>query len=385
MAKLSISALDLRERLVLARMDYNVPLQGRTVGDDYRLLATLPTLRALIAQQARVVMCSHLGRPKGKVDLRYSLRPVAERLERLLERNVGFCPDTVGARAVEMAARLEPGGLLLVENLRFQPGEEANDDGFAGQLSELGEVYVNDAFGAAHRAHASTVGVVKYFPQAAAGLLMERELDYLGRVLAASERPVVVLLGGAKAGDKLPLLAHLAQKADQLLIGGGMAYTFLRALGQPVGDSLVQPEFVEAAGRLLAEARPGQIVLPVDHVLESGEVVATIPPGGKAMDIGPATRALFADPIARARIVFWNGPMGVFEKPPLDAGTRAVARAVADCAGTTVVGGGDSVAALRASGLEDRISHISTGGGAALEFLAGEVLPGVAALTEVSA
>ncbi|HVA64235.1 MAG TPA: phosphoglycerate kinase [Terriglobales bacterium] len=385
MAKLSLSALDLRERLVLARMDYNVPLQGRTVGDDYRLLATLPTLRALIAQQARVVMCSHLGRPKGKVDLRYSLRPVAERLERLLERNVGFCPDTVGARAVEMAARLEPGGLLLVENLRFQPGEEANDDGFAGQLSELGEVYVNDAFGAAHRAHASTVGVVKYFPQAAAGLLMERELDYLGRVLAASERPVVVLLGGAKAGDKLPLLAHLAQKADQLLIGGGMAYTFLRALGQPVGDSLVQPEFVEAAGRLLAEARPGQIVLPVDHVLESGEVVATIPPGGKAMDIGPATRALFADPIARARIVFWNGPMGVFEKPPLDAGTRAVARAVADCAGTTVVGGGDSVAALRASGLEDRISHISTGGGAALEFLAGEVLPGVAALTEVSA
>ncbi|HUX68501.1 MAG TPA: phosphoglycerate kinase [Terriglobales bacterium] len=385
MAKLALSGVDVRGRLVLARMDYNVPLQGHTVGDDFRLLATLPTLRHLVAQQARVVMCSHLGRPKGKVDARYSLRPVAERLERLLDRNVGFCPDTVGPRAVEMASRLEPGGLLLVENLRFQAGEEANDDAFARQLAELGEVYVNDAFGAAHRAHASTVGVVKYFPQAAAGLLMERELDYLGRVLAAREHPVVVLLGGAKASDKLPLLAHLARRADQLLIGGGMAYTFLRALGQAVGDSLVQPEFVEAAGRLLAEARPGQILLPVDHVLESGEVVAAIPPGGKAMDIGPATRALFADPIARARIVFWNGPMGVFERPPLDAGTRAVARAVADCAGTTVVGGGDSVAALRASGLQDRISHISTGGGASLEFLAGEVLPGVAALTEVPA
>jgi phosphoglycerate kinase len=382
MAKLTLARLDLAQRLALVRVDYNVPLHDGAVADDTRIAATLPTLRTMLQREARLVLCSHLGRPKGKPDSRYSLRPVAERLERLLGRNVGFCPETVGPRAVEMASRLESGGVLLVENLRFQPGEEANDPEFARQLAELGEVYVNDAFGAAHRAHASTVGVVRYFPQAAAGLLMQRELEYLGRVRDAQEHPFLVLLGGAKASDKLPLMAHLARRADALLIGGGMAYTFLVAQGQPVGRSLVQPDFVAAAGELLAQARPGQILLPEDHVLADGQVVTEIPPDGQAMDIGPRTRAKFADAIARARILFWNGPMGVFEQPPLDAGTLAVARAVAACAGTTVAGGGDSIAALRAAGLEDKLSHISTGGGASLEYLAGEALPGVEALTE---
>lgn len=386
MAKLAVTSLPLMEKRVLARVDYNVPLNGDAVGDDSRLVATLPTLHYLRERRAKVVMCAHLGRPKGKPDPRYSLRPVAERLSRLLDRNVGFCPDAVGVRAQEMASRLDPGGLLLLENLRFYPGEEANDAGFARQLAELGEAYVDDAFGAAHRAHASTVGVAQCFPRAAAaGLLMERELDYLGRVRAAREHPFLVLVGGAKASDKLPLLTHFLSKADQLLIGGGMAYTFLQALGQPIGASLLQPDFVEAAGQLLRQARPGQILLPTDHVLENGAVVREIPPGAKAFDIGPATRTAFADAVARARLLFWNGPMGVFEKPPLDAGTLAVARAVAACPGITVVGGGDSVAALRAAGLTGDISHISTGGGAALEFLAGDTLPGVAALTEVTA
>ncbi len=383
MAKLSVTDLDLDGRLVLLRVDFNVPLQGNQVADDNRLTATLPTLRLLMNKRARVVMCSHLGRPKGKPDPKYSLRPVAEHLERLLGVSVGFCPETVGPRAQEMAARLEPGGFLLLENLRYQAAEEANDPEFARQLAELGEVYVNDAFGAAHRAHASTAGVTKYFTQAAAGLLLQKELNYLGKVLAAREHPFVVILGGAKASDKLPLIAHLARQADQLLIGGGMAYTFLKAQGKGIGDSLLQADFVLAAGKLLAEAKPGQFVLPVDHVLEDGTVVTEIPAGRKAMDIGPETRRIFAGHITRARMVFWNGPMGVFEKPPLDAGTLAVAAAVAACAGTTVAGGGDSVAALRAAGVEDKLSHVSTGGGASLEFLSGDVLPGVAALTEV--
>jgi len=382
MAKLSVKDLDVNGKLVLLRVDFNVPLAGNQVADDARITASLPTIRHLIEHGARVVMCAHLGRPKGKPDARYSLKPVAEHLERLLDKNVGFSPETVGATAQEMAARLAPGGLLMVENLRFQPGEEANDAAFARQLSELGEVYVNDAFGADHRAHASTVGVTKFFTQAAAGFLLQKELDYLGRVLVAKDHPFVVILGGAKISDKLPLIAHLAKQADRLLIGGGMAYTFLKAQGQGIGDSLVQEDFLDAAKKLLAESRPGQFVLPVDHVLEHGEVVRDIPAGGKAMDIGPESRANFAGHIATAKILFWNGPMGVFEKPPLDAGTLAVARAVAMCAGVTVAGGGDSVAALRAAGVEDKLSHVSTGGGASLEFLSGDVLPGVAALTD---
>ncbi|MGH9417461.1 MAG: phosphoglycerate kinase [Terriglobales bacterium] len=385
MRKLSVMDLDLGDELVLMRVDYNVPLTAGVVLDDNRISTTLPTLRYLQSRKARVVLCSHLGRPKGKPEECYSLRPVAERLQRLLGGNVGFCPVTVGPEAQEMASRLEPGSVMLLENLRFQPGEEANDPGFSRQLAELGEVYVNDAFGVAHRAHASTVGAARLFPQAAAGLLLLGELDYLQRVLDAREHPFLVLLGGAKAGDKLPFLSHLARKADRLLIGGGMAYTFLKAQGQEVGASLLQPEFIEPIRALLHSAAAGQFVLPVDHVLENGEVVTAIPPGGKAMDIGPKTRDVFAQQIAAARMLFWNGPMGVFEKPPLDAGTLAVARAVAACPGTTVAGGGDSIAALRAAGVEGQLSHVSTGGGAALEFLAGDPLPGVEVLTEVTA
>ncbi|MGH9486581.1 MAG: phosphoglycerate kinase [Terriglobales bacterium] len=383
MAKLNIRQLDVRGRLVLVRVDFNVPIEGSRIVDNSRIVATLPTLRYLMNRGSRIVLCSHLGRPKGKSDGRFSLRPVAERLERLLEHAVGFCPETVGPEAEEMAARLEPGHLLLLENLRFQAGEEANDDGFARQLALLGDVYVDDAFGAAHRAHASIVGVVKYFPQAAAGMLMSSELEFLGRVLNAHEHPFVVLLGGAKVSDKLRLLAHMAARADTMMVGGAMAYTFLRAQGKPTGDSLVQEDFVEPIRKLLASCSKERFVLPVDHVLSTLEEVTEIPPGGKAMDIGPRTRELFARHIAPARILFWNGPMGVFEKPPLDAGTMAVAQAVADCPGTTVAGGGDSIAALRAAGLKDALTHVSTGGGASLEFLAGEPLPGVAVLTEV--
>ncbi|TAN22081.1 MAG: phosphoglycerate kinase [Acidobacteria bacterium] len=383
MAKLSVRQLAVEQRLVLTRVDFNVPLEGERVLDNSRIVATLPTLRLLMEREARIVLCSHMGRPKGKRDERYSLRPLVARLEHLLEHSVGFCPETVGPLAQEMAARLEPGNLLLLENLRFQPGEEANDDAFSRQLAALGEAYVDDAFGAAHRAHASIVGVTQYFPQAAAGLLMQSELDYLGRLLHADEHPYVVLLGGAKVSDKLPLIAHLAQRADRMLIGGGMAYTFLRALGQPTGDSLVQEDFVEPCRKLLADFPKGHFVLPIDHVLSSQEVVTTIPEHTKAMDIGPSTRAKFAEYIRPARLLFWNGPMGVFEQPPLDAGTIAVARAVADCHGITVAGGGDSIAALRQAGLKDALTHVSTGGGASLEFLAGDPLPGVEALTEV--
>ncbi|MGH9414837.1 MAG: phosphoglycerate kinase [Terriglobales bacterium] len=382
MAKLAVTQLDVAQRLVLTRVDFNVPLEGERVVDNSRIVATLPTLRNLMERGARSVLCSHLGRPKGRADERYSLRPLVARLEHLLEHSVGFCPETVGPLAEEMSARLQPGGLLLLENLRFHRGEEANDDGFARQLAALGEAYVDDAFGAAHRAHASIVGVTKYFPQAAAGLLMQSELDYLGRLLQAQQHPFVVLLGGAKASDKLPLLAHLAARADEMLVGGGMAYTFLRALGQETGDSLVQEDAVEPIRKLLGQFPKGHFVLPIDHVLSTYEVVTTIPRHGKAMDIGPSTRALFGEHIRRARLLFWNGPMGVFEQPPLDAGTLAVARAVADCPGTTVAGGGDSLSALRQAGLKDALTHVSTGGGASLEFLAGNPLPGVEALTE---
>lgn len=386
MGKLAITQLDVAGRLILTRVDFNVPLTASgAVADDSRVVAALPTLRYLGEHGARVVLCSHLGRPKGTPDMRYSLRPVAERLEHRIGRSVGFCPQLTGSLPREMSARLEKGGLLMLENLRFDPGEEKNDPIFAEQLAQLGEAYVNDAFGAAHRAHASTVGVTRHFTQCAAGLLMERELEFLSRLLAAKEHPYLVLLGGAKASDKLPVVANLLSKADRLLIGGGMAYTFLRAQGKEVGASLVQPDFIAAAAEILQRAKPGQVLLPSDHVLENLDVVREIPAGGKAMDIGPETRERFSAEIARARILFWNGPMGVFEKPPLDAGTLAVARAVAACAGVTVAGGGDSIAALKAAGVEDQLTHISTGGGASLEYLAGDTLPGVAALTEVRA
>lgn len=381
---------------VLVRVDFNVPLDHGRVGDDTRIRETLPTLAALHAKGARVILCSHLGRPKGKADPRYSLRPVAERLSRLLSEHigrdipVGFCPATVGLEAEEMSRALEPGGFLLLENLRFHAGEEANDAEFARQLAQLAEVYVNDAFGSAHRAHASTVGVTRSMPLSVAGRLLEKELEYLGRALHAPEHPYVVILGGAKISDKIPVLASLARHADTILIGGGMAYTFLAAQGIPIGDSLFEPEQTATAQELLEQARAGkfQLLLPEDHVVAprlapgvQAEIVTTIPAGQKALDIGPQTRTRYAAALAGAKMVLWNGPMGVFEVPPFDQGTLAVAQAVAAAPAVSIVGGGDSVAAVHAIRLADRMSHISTGGGASLEYLSGAILPGVAALT----
>lgn len=396
MKKLTVRDLTVKDRRVLVRVDYNVPLDGSTVTDDTRIRETLPTLEYLIHQGAKVILCSHLGRPKGKPDPKYSLKPVAERLRILLNQHfsrdvqVGFCPVTVGLEAEEMAQALEPGAVLLLENLRYQPEEEANDPEFSRKLASLGEVYVNDAFGSAHRAHASTVGVTKYLPQAAAGFLMQKELEYMGKALHAPEHPYVAILGGAKIADKIPVIETLGGNADVFLIGGGMAYTFLKVQGKAIGGSLFEPERVGLAERILKEAESGKyrLLLPVDHVvadkLEAGvatQIVEEIPDNLKAFDIGPRTRQLYIDEIRKAKMVVWNGPMGVFEIPPFDQGTVAIARAVGASDAISIVGGGDSVAAVHAAGEAANITHISTGGGASLEFLSGKELPGVAALS----
>lgn len=402
MPKLTVRDVPVANRRVLVRVDFNVPLAasraGARVADDTRIRATLPTLEYLIGQKAKLILCSHLGRPMGHPDPAFSLRPVAERLRVLLDEKlgpgiqVGFCPQTVGLQAREMAQGLDAGHVLLLENLRFQPQEEANDAGFAQDLASLAELYVNDAFGSAHRAHASTVGVTQFLQPAVAGLLMERELRYLGQALGHPQHPFVVILGGAKVADKLPVLQSLAPHADVILIGGGMAYTFLAARGEPVGASLCEPDRFPVARQILQQAQAkNQLRLPVDHVvaekLAAGaphQTVAHIPAGQKALDIGPKTRELYAAAIAPAKTIVWNGPMGVFEIPPFDQGTLAVARAVAQATArgaVSIAGGGDSVAALEAAGVARQITHISTGGGASLEFLAGIQLPGVAALT----
>lgn len=396
MKKLTVRDLAVKDRRVLVRVDYNVPLDGTTVTDDTRIRETLPTLEFLISQGAKVILCSHLGRPKGKPDPKYSLKPVAERLRILLNQHfsrdvqVGFCPVTVGLEAEEMAQALEPSAVLLLENLRYQPEEEANDPEFSRKLAALGEVYVNDAFGSAHRAHASTVGVTKYLPQAAAGFLMQKELEYMGKALNAPEHPYVSILGGAKIADKIPVIETLGGNADVFLVGGGMAYTFLKVQGKAIGGSLFEPERVGLAERILKEAESGKyrLLLPVDHVvadkLEAGvatQIVEEIPDGMKAFDIGPRTRQLYIGEIRKAKMVVWNGPMGVFEIPPFDQGTVAIARAVGASDAISIVGGGDSVAAVHAAGEAANITHISTGGGASLEFLSGKELPGVAALS----
>lgn len=403
MSKLTLRDVPVANRRVLVRVDFNVPLVHDTaahpgVGDDTRIRATLPTLEYLIQQKAKLILCSHLGRPKGKPDPAYSLHPVAERLRMLLDERlgrgvqVGFCPRTVGLEAREMANGLAPGHVLLLENLRFQPQEEADDAGFAQELAALAELYVNDAFGSAHRAHASTVGVTRFLQPAVAGFLMERELRYLGQALGHPQHPFVVILGGAKVADKLPVLRSLAHQADVVLIGGGMAYTFLAAQGQPVGESLCEPDKFPVAREVLEMARgKNQLRLPADHVVAEKlapgvphQTVSQIPSGQKALDIGPQTRELYAAEIARAKHIVWNGPMGVFEIPPFDQGTLAVARAVAEATrkgAVSIAGGGDSVAAIEAAGVASQITHVSTGGGASLEFLAGIELPGVAALT----
>ncbi len=375
---------------VLVRVDFNVPLDHGRIIDDTRIRASLPTIRDLLDRGAAVILISHLGRPKGKPVAEYRLAPVASRLTELLGQPVQTVADVAGPAAREAAAALRPGQVLLLENVRFEPGEETNDPELAGRLASLADLYVDDAFGSAHRAHASTVGVADHLP-GYAGLLMLDEIDALGRLLQAPDRPYVAILGGAKVSDKVGVIANLAKRVDALLLGGGMANTFLMAQGLQVGTSLVERDFVDRARGLLADAsaREAPIVLPTDVVvarsLESPGhrvPVAAVPAGAAIFDIGPVTAQRFADAIATAKTVFWNGPMGVFERPAFASGTRAVAEAMAEARAFTVVGGGDSVAAIEQAGLANRISHVSTGGGASLEFVAGVVLPGVAALAE---
>ena len=390
--KLSIEQVELGGRRVFLRADLNAPLAQGTVSDDTRLTAVLPTIRHALDRGAAVVLASHLGRPKGGPDPTYSLKPVAERLEALLERPVPLAPDCVGETVEGLARGLKPGQVLLLENLRFHPEEEANDDGFARRLAALADVYVNDAFAAAHRAHASIAAITRHLQPAAAGLLMRRELEALGRILEAPARPLVAVLGGAKVSDKIALVEHLLARVDALVIGGGMAFTFLRALGHGVGKSLVEVDRVEMARATLEAARRRgvQIVLPVDAVVAggldspSGRAVSVRDIGAEQMglDLGPLSVERFAAVLKNARTIVWNGPMGVFETPAFATGTVAVARAVAESGAFSVIGGGDTVAAVNQAGVAARIGYISTAGGAFLEFLEGRTLPGVEALTE---
>ena len=390
--KLSIEQVELAGRRVFLRADLNAPLEQGAVADDTRLTAVLPTVRLALDRGAAIVLASHLGRPKGGRDPKYSLHPVAERLQALLERPVPLAPDCVGPEVEGLAGALKPGLLLLLENLRFHPEEEANDDGFARQLAGLADVYVNDAFAAAHRAHASIAAITRHLQPAAAGLLMRRELEALGRILEAPARPLIAVLGGAKVSDKIALVEHLLSKVDALVIGGGMAFTFLRALGHGVGRSLVELDRVEMARSTLETARRRgvQIVLPVDAVVAAGldspsgraVSVRDIPADHMGLDLGPLSVERFAAVLRSARTIVWNGPMGVFEKPAFATGTVALARAVAESAAFSVIGGGDTVAAVNQAGVSHRIGYISTAGGAFLEFLEGRALPGVEALTE---
>jgi len=387
-AKLSIKDLDLKNKTVFLRVDFNVPLApgGKEITSDKRIRASLPTIQYAIEHGAAVILASHLGRPKGKKNPEMSLAPVAARLGELLGRPVSMAPDSVGQEVAAM--RPKPGEVLLLENLRFHAEEEANDPEFSKQLASLADIYVNDAFGTAHRAHASTVGMVSYLPLAAAGLLMDREIEWLTRVTSHPERPCVALLGGAKVSDKIEVIQNLMNVVDSLLIGGAMAYTFLRAKNEPTGRSLVEEDKIDLARHLLTTAG-NKLVLPLDHVvvreIKTGaqhEVVTRIGPDQIAVDIGPKTVEEYARIISAAKTIIWNGPMGIFEMPPFDTGTVELAKAVAGSGAVSLVGGGDSEKAIKSAGLSDKISHVSTGGGASLEFLGGVDLPGVAALTD---
>jgi phosphoglycerate kinase len=387
--KLSIRDLDLKGRRVFIRVDFNVPIKAGRIGDDTRIRASLPTIQYALDHGASVVLASHLGRPKGRPNPEMSLRPVADRLADLLDKPVVFATDCIGPEA-----HTAKGDVVLLENLRFHPEEEKNDPQFAKELASLAERYVNDAFGAAHRAHASVEGITHYIPKPAAGLLMEKELQYLGHALEAPERPFVAILGGAKVSDKIEVITNMLGKVDRLIVGGAMAYTFFKSRGVPIGRSLVEDDKLDQARSIEVDARTRGVrfELPVDHVvtdrIEPGTAHEVLEVGDPrigdrmGVDIGPATIRQFEAAIADAKTVVWNGPMGVFEIEAFATGTNAVARAVAAVNGTTIIGGGDSIAAVKKAGIADKITHISTGGGASLEFLGGQTLPGVAALAD---
>jgi len=374
MAKLSIRDLDLKGKRVLVRVDFNVPLKDGQVADDTRIKASLPTIQYILEQGGKAVLVSHLGRPDGKPNEKYSLKPVAARLQQLIGKPVDF-PEPKG------------GALTLLENVRFDPGEEKNDDGLAKKLATYGDVYVNDAFGTAHRAHSSTAGVTKYFKQSACGFLIEKEIKYLGKVLTNPDKPFIAIMGVSKVSDKILILEQLTKKVDAIIVGGGMAYTLLKAQGKPVGNSKVEADKLDLARKILASAR---IILPVDHVAADKfdaaaktQVVTDVPDGWMGLDIGPNSVELFRRELATAKTVLWNGPLGVFEMDPFALGTKSIAQLLAKQEGcTTIVGGGDTAAAVEKFGVADKMSHVSTGGGASLEFLEGKELPGIAALTD---
>lgn len=387
--KKTVQDIDVRGKKVLVRVDFNVPIRDGKVGDDTRIQAALPTINYLLDNGASLVLCSHLGRPKGEFQAEFSLRPVAEYLGKLLDQPVAFSEDCIGPKAEQAASQLKPGEILVLENTRFHAGEKKNDPAMAKQLAELADVYVNDAFGSAHRAHASTEGVANYLP-GVAGFLMEKEIRYLGQAIEDPARPFLAILGGAKISDKIGVIKNLLGKADQVLIGGGMANTFFKAQGYPIGDSLVEDEALDVARELIKSAE-NQLRLPVDVVIaddfsDDARVktmsMGPIPDGWRILDIGPETVANFGKLISEAGTVAWNGPMGVFELPSFAVGTNGIAAAVAESNATSIIGGGDSVAAVKQAGLADNVTHISTGGGASLEMLEGKTLPGLAALQE---
>jgi len=391
MAKKTIEDISVSGKKVLVRCDFNVPLDAdQHITDDNRIVGALPTIEYLTQNNARVILCSHLGRPKGEFNDKYSLGPVAARLSKLLRKEVPIAADVIGPSAKGLAAALQDGGVMLLENLRFHKEEEKNDPAFAKELASMAELYVNDAFGTAHRAHASTEGVTHYLP-AVAGYLIQKEIEIMGKALENPEHPFVAILGGAKVSDKIGVINNLLEKVDVLLIGGGMAYTFQKALGGHIGNSLLEADRVDLAKELMAKAvsKGVRLLLPVDN--EAGDSFSNdclhitvhsqdIPDGFQALDIGPKTQTIFAAEVIRAKTVIWNGPMGVFEFDSFSQGTRAIARAMADCKGVTIVGGGDSAAAIEQMGFSKRVTHVSTGGGASLEYMEGIELPGVAAL-----
>lgn len=388
----SIDDIDLKDKRVFIRVDFNVPLDAQGhITDDSRIVASLPTLRYAIEQGARVIVASHLGRPKGKRNPTCSLMPVAQRLSELLDREVLFPEDCLNDAVKRLIGEMKAGDVLLLENLRYHPGEEANDPIFSERLASYADVYINDAFGTLHRAHASTVGMVPLVKERAAGRLVIQEVHYLKKVILEPERPFLAILGGAKVSDKIEVLENLLRKANMIIVGGAMAYTFLKAEGIEVGDSLIEEEKIRAAAKFIERAKNKEIrfFLPIDHVivknLEPGAEFettsgASIPRGWKGVDIGPKTLQLFEKEIPKAKTILWNGPMGVFEMPPFDHGTMAIAHALAESGAITVVGGGDSVAAVKKAGVADKLSHLSTGGGATLEFIEGKILPGLKAL-----